>query len=90
MRWCLRLASLTVLAVVAGCATAPVETPAETLARRTGNCQQAGFAPDTAELRLCLLLQETNDRLDVMERRLRFIEQDVQFPRPYFGRYGWW
>jgi hypothetical protein len=75
---------------VAGCAAAPVETPAETLARRTVNCREAGFPADTPELRLCLLLQETNDRLDVMERRLRFIEQDVQFPRPYFGRYGWW
>jgi hypothetical protein len=87
----LHAASLAGLAVlVAGCATAPVETPAEALARRRGNCEQAGFAPDTPELRLCLLLQETNERLDVMERRLRFIEQDVQFPRPYFGRYGWW
>jgi hypothetical protein len=76
-------------AALAGCATTPVETPEEARARRTVSCEEAGFAAGTPELRLCLLLRETNERLEVMERRLRFIEQDVQFPRPYYGP-RWW
>lgn len=76
-------------AALAGCATAPLETPEEARVRRMMSCEEAGFATGTPELRLCLLLRETNERLEVMERRLRFIEQDVRFSRPYYGP-RWW
>ena len=86
--------SLPMLAMLtlAGCALPPIETPAEAQARRTVSCQEAGFAADTPEFRLCLLLQQTNDRLAVLERRLTRIEQDVRFPGPYpyYGSRWWW
>ena len=82
-------AAATVL--LAGCATAPVETPAEAQARRAVSCEQeVGIARDTPEFRLCVLLQQTNDRLDAVERRLRFIEQDVRFGGPYYRYPYWW
>jgi hypothetical protein len=72
--------------MLAACAVPPAETPEERLARRTVSCQEAGFAQGSPDFRLCLLIQETHDRLTVMERRLNWIEQDVRFPTPY--RYG--
>lgn len=85
------LLTLAGVAALAGCATAlpAPETPAEALARRSAGCREAGFAPDTPDLRLCLLLERANERLDALERRLAFIEQDVRLdrarPYPY-----WW
>ncbi len=72
---------------LAGCATAPPETPAERVARQGADCAAAGFQRDTEAYRLCLLLQEQSERLGALERRLAFIEQDVRFP-PFVGRYG--
>lgn len=87
------LASLLLLIVamaLAGCAALPQpETPEQALTRRTATCQQAGIGESTPEFRLCLLLQQTNERLDAVERRLSWIEQDVRFPPPYYGRYWW-
>ena len=75
------------LLTLAGCATAPPETPAERVARQGADCTAAGFQRDTEAYRLCLLLQEQNERLAALERRLAFIEQDVRFPR-LGGYYG--
>lgn len=89
VRWLLPLLAVPGLA---GCSLPPVETPAEAQARRIASCQEAGIAADTPEFRLCVLLQQTNDRLDVLERRLTRIEQDVRFPGPYpyYGSPWWW
>ena len=67
----------------------PAETPAEALARRQVSCTEAGFAEGTPDFRLCLLLQQTNERLAAVEQRLIWIEQDASLRGPYFGP-GWW
>ena len=81
--------ALAALAMLAGCTTVPPETPAEALARRELSCTEAGFEAATPDFRLCLILQQTNERLAAVERRLTWLEQDVGFSRPYFGP-GWW
>ncbi len=88
----MRHLTLAALLVLAGCSVPPEETPEEARARRTADCRTAGFAPDSPELRLCLLLQQANERLDAVDLRLRRIEQDVQFPGAYGGYRGryWW
>ena len=83
------LAALLVPAALAGCNLPPAETPAEAAARRSVSCAEAGFVRDTPEFKLCLLLQDTNERLEAVERRLRFIEQEQRFPGPYVGP-PWW
>ena len=76
-------------ALLAGCTVPPAETPAEALARRQVSCTESGFTEGTADFRLCLLLQQTNERLAAVEQRLRWIEQDTSLRGPYFGP-GWW
>lgn len=41
-------------------------------------CDAAGFEADSDAYRLCLLLQNTNRRLEVLDRRLNFLELDVR------------
>ena len=77
------------LAPLAACSTVPPETPAEALARRELSCKEAGFAEDGPDFKLCLILQQTNDRLAAVERRLTWLEQDASLARPYLGP-GWW
>lgn len=84
----LRLA-LAVAPLLAGCTVAPPETPAEALARRELSCNEAGFEAGSPDFRLCLILQQTNERLAAVERRLAWLERDVSLPRPYLGP-GWW
>ncbi len=85
----MRHLTLAALLVLAGCSVPPEETPEEARARRTADCRTAGFTPDSPELRLCLLLQQTNERLAVLDRRLSRIEQDVQFDGFYGRGYGY-
>lgn len=87
----MRVAPVLLLALLGlgGCAV-PVETPAEAQARRAVSCEEAGFTRGSPDFRLCILLQEANERLDAVERRLRFIEQDVRFAGPPFYRPYWW
>lgn len=87
----MRVAPALLLALLglAGCAV-PVETPAEAQARRAVGCEESGFTRDSPDFRLCILLQEANERLDAVERRLRFIEQDVRFAGPPYYRPYWW
>jgi hypothetical protein len=80
---------LLIAMALAGCARVPPETPEQAQARRSASCQQAGIPESSPEFRLCVLLQQTNERLDAVERRLSWIEQDVRFPPPSFSRYWW-
>lgn len=77
------LASLLLVAACAGVR----ETPEERVARLNADCTAAGFQRDSEAFRLCLLIQQTNERLEVVERRLRFIEQDTRF---YGYPHRWW
>ena len=81
--------AVTMLALLAGCTTAPPETPAEALARRELSCKEAGFEAASPDFRLCLILQQTNERPAAVERRLTWLEQEARLPRPFFGP-GWW
>lgn len=82
-----RGAAFAALALLAGCAAA--ETPAQYQARLRQSCTDAGFIEGSESYRLCLLLQDNNARLDALESRLRFIEQDTRFSGPR-GYGGWW
>jgi hypothetical protein len=84
-----RVPALLLSVLVAGCAVAPPETPAEAAARREVSCTAFGFTVDTPDFRLCLLLQQTNERLAAVEQRLSWVEQNTRLPGPYFGP-GWW
>lgn len=75
--------------LLAGCATKPPETPAEAAARREVSCKEAGFVDATPEFRLCLMLQQTNERLAAVERELRWQNQQFGWAGPYAGP-GWW
>ena len=75
--------------LLGGCATVAPETPAERLARRELSCKEAGFTEATPDFRLCLLLQQTNERLAAVEQRLRWLDQETSWPRPFYGP-GWW
>ena len=81
-----------VLAVgLGGCAGPPPETIEEAQARRGLSCKEAGFVENSESYRLCLLLQQTDERLANVEHRLRWIEQDVRFGPPFYpGRPFWW
>ena len=61
----------------------------QALVRRQLDCTELGFAEGTPDFRLCVLLQQTNEHLASVDRRLTWIEQNTRFSRPYFGR-GWW
>lgn len=80
--------SLALLAVAAlvlgGCQTGP--TMAELQAADRAACDAAGFEPGSDAHGLCLLLQDTNRRLDSVERRLGFLELDLRTHFP--SRFG--
>ena len=85
-----RLLALALLPwLLAGCTSAAGESPAEVAARRELGCTEAGFAAATPEFRLCLMLQQTNERLAAVERQLQWLNQQTVWPRAYFGP-GWW
>jgi hypothetical protein len=77
------------LLLLAGCASVAPETPQERQARFQAACNEAGFKADSEEYKLCLLIQQQNDRLSAVERRLGFIESDVNAPPLFYPR-GWW
>lgn len=86
----LRLAAIAGLALLAGCATTPPETPQERQARFQAACNEAGFKADTEAYKLCLLIQQQNDRLSAVERRLGFIQSQVDTPPLFYPRRWWW
>lgn len=81
-----RLAVVIGLTALAGCAA--TETPAEYQARLAQSCRDAGFVENTESYRLCTLIQDNNARLEALDRRIRFIEQDTRFIGR--GGYDYW
>ena len=77
------------LLLLAGCASVRPETPEERQARFQAACNEAGFKADTEAYKLCLLIQQQNDRLNAVERRLGYIQSDLYSP-PFFYPYRWW
>jgi hypothetical protein len=86
-RHVLLLGALPILA--GGCTLPTPESPAEALTRRQASCTEEGFESGTSDFRLCVLLQQTNERLAAVERRLGALEQDWTLTRPYFGPWPW-
>jgi hypothetical protein len=84
-----RLVAVAGLLLLAGCAAGVPETPQERQARFQAACNEAGFKADTEANKLCLLIQQQNDRLDAVERRLGFIQSDLNSP-PLYYPYRWW
>ena len=85
----LLLGALPILA--GGCTLPTPETPAEALTRRQASCTEEGFETGTSDFRLCVLLQQTNERLAAVERRLTWIEQQVGFSGvPVMPGRRWW
>jgi hypothetical protein len=76
------LAAVALALGLAACQTGP--TLQEVQAFDTAACDAAGFEAGSDAHGLCLLLQSTNRRLELVERRLNFIELDVRS----FGRLG--
>jgi len=82
---------LLALGTLAGCASTPPETIEQAQERRALSCSEAGFTKDTDDWRLCLLIQQQNDRLTVMEKRLSSIELQTFGAGPIFPyRWGWY
>jgi hypothetical protein len=76
-----------ILLLISGCATAQKESPEAYVARLQASCTEAGFQRDSESYRLCLLLQDTNERLDAVEQQVRYVDMRTSF-RPY--PYWWW
>ena len=77
-----------IASALAGCALGqPAETPEQIAERHTLSCAEAGLTRDGEAWRLCLLIQQQNDRLAVIESRLRRVETQALSP-PIFP-YGW-
>lgn len=69
---------------LAACETGP--TPEEIQAFNMVVCDEAGFEPGSDAFGLCLQLQQTNRRIEALERRLTFIELDVRTAVGWPGR----
>ncbi len=73
--------------LISGCAAAQKESPEAYAARLQASCTEAGFQRDTESYRLCLLLQDTNERLDAVEQQVCYVDTRTSF-RPY--HHWWW
>ena len=85
----LGLAAAAGLVLLAGCAAVAPESPQERQARFQAACNEAGFKADTEAYKLCLLIQQQNDRLTAVERRLGFVESDLNAPPLFYPYRGW-
>lgn len=74
--------------LVAGCQSAAELEQAAVEARRT-SCLEAGFAEGSDAYRLCLILQETQDRIARVERRIDFLDAEISGLRTFGRWYGW-
>jgi hypothetical protein len=61
---------------LAGCRSVAEIEQAAAEARRT-SCLEAGFVEGTDAYRLCLLLQETQERIVRLERRIDLLDSEV-------------
>lgn len=73
---------------LAGCQSAAELEQAAVEARRT-SCLEAGFAEGSDAYRLCLILQETQDRIARVERRIDFLDAEISGLRTFGRWYGW-
>lgn len=85
MRARLGAAVLTAAVLLAGCVPAAEIEREIAEANRLG-CAEAGFEAGTDAWRLCLLLQDSNRRLEAMERRMLWLESEVWS----LDRYRYW
>lgn len=69
---------------LAGCQSAAELEQAAAEARRA-SCLESGFAEGSDAFRLCLLLQETHDRIARLERRIDFLDAEIS----RLGSLGW-
>ena len=69
----IRALSLAGLALALAACTQPADPVALAEGDRLA-CNEAGFDAESDAYRLCLLLQQTNRRLDMVDRRLDFLE----------------
>lgn len=74
--------ALATMLACAGCATV---TPEQIQEQAAQGCTAAGFEAGSDAFKLCLLLQDTNQRIARLERQIEFLELDVRrldlFPR---------
>jgi hypothetical protein len=61
---------------LAGCQSAAEIERAAAEARRT-SCLEAGFTEGTDAYRLCLILQEAQDRIGRLERRIDLLDSEL-------------
>lgn len=70
------LAALVLAAGSAGCQTAAELEKAAAEARRA-SCLEAGFTEASDAYRLCLLLEETQERIARLERRIDLLDMEL-------------
>ncbi|MCL6608788.1 MAG: hypothetical protein K6T74_11925 [Geminicoccaceae bacterium] len=70
------VAALALAAGSAGCRTAAELEQAAAEARRA-SCLEAGFTEGSDAYRLCLLLEETQERIARLERRIDFLDMEL-------------
>jgi hypothetical protein len=82
-----RLTAFSFALLLAGCAQT-VQSPESIMAARMESCRAAGFMEDSDAFRLCLLVEQLNDRIDRLERRIDLYAIDRPLYRPWSPY--WW
>jgi hypothetical protein len=88
----LRSAALVPLLAVSACAT-PEQIQAALEARAERDrivCEELGFEPGTDSYTLCLLIQDTNRRIDLANQQLRWLESDLRRQELLDSRFHRW
>lgn len=74
--------------LAAGCQSTAEEERALAQAQRA-SCLESGFVEGSDGFRLCLVLQDTNERIARLERRIDFLDAEISGLRT-FGRWRGW
>lgn len=69
-------AALLALLMLVGCQT-PAEYERVLAQTRVEDCKAAGFIENTDPFRLCLMIRETNERIERVERRIDFLDAEI-------------